>query len=174
MIGLCTNNQAAKNNISAKNIEILLQNKSNIVAVSPMIENTLVILKPDCMEKKLSGQVIDRIQQAGLDIVACKMMILKSELLNDHYSHLVTLPFFPEVLKFMSSSPVIVLVLQGNDSIKKVRDLLGPTDSTQAPKGTIRGDFGKDKMENIAHASDSAESAQKEIKRFFSESELFL
>ncbi|MDR2735741.1 MAG: nucleoside-diphosphate kinase [Puniceicoccales bacterium] len=157
-----------------KSSEILLPNTINTVAIDPVIENTLMILKPDCMEKKLSGKVIDRVQQVGLDIVACKMMALGSDILKDHYSHLASLPFFPEILSFMGSCPVIVLVLRGLDGIKKLRDLLGPTDSAQAPKGTIRGDFGQDKMRNIAHASDSAESAQKEIKRFFSESELFL
>ncbi|MDR1458022.1 MAG: nucleoside-diphosphate kinase [Puniceicoccales bacterium] len=173
-MGLCINVAASQSSIPAKGMEIPLQNDANVVALGSMIENTLVILKPDCMEKKLSGTVIDRVQQAGLKIVACKMMGLHSELLRDHYSHLVNFSFFPEIVEFMSSSPVIILVLQGNDGIKKVRDLLGPTDSSQAPKGTIRGDFGQDKMRNIAHASDSAESAQKEIKRFFSEFELFL
>lgn len=175
---LGVNALAIQSNIFAQNFssnaEIPLPNDANIVAVNPMIENTLVILKPDCMERKLSGAVIDRIQQAGLEIVACKMIKLQLELLNDHYAHLVNLPFFPEVVEFMSARPVILLVLQGNDGIKKVRDLLGPTDSAQAPKGTIRGDFGQDKMRNIAHASDSAESAQKEIRRFFDGLELYL
>jgi nucleoside-diphosphate kinase len=102
------------------------------------------------------------------------MMTLSENVLKEHYAHIAALPFFPEILTFMRSRPVIVIALKGKGIIEKVRNLLGPTDSTLAPKGTIRGDWGTDKMRNIAHASDSEESAQKELKRFFSSEELFL
>ncbi len=138
-----------------------------------MSETTVILLKPDCYEKALAGEVLDRFQKAGLGIRACKMMHLTDDLLREHYSHLTHLPFFPEIVEFMQSTPIIAVALQGENAIAKVRDMLGPTDSTKAEKGTIRGDLGTDKMRNIAHASDSAETAEAEIKRFFCEDELF-
>jgi nucleoside-diphosphate kinase len=138
------------------------------------METTLIILKPDCMEKGLSGEVIGRFCKEKFEIVGCKMISLPETLLREHYAHIANLPFFPEILTFMQSKPVIVLALRGEGVIAKVRDLLGPTDSALAPKGTIRGDWGTDKMRNIAHASDSKDSAQKELGRFFTSAELFL
>jgi nucleoside-diphosphate kinase len=138
------------------------------------METTLIILKPDCMEKGLVGEVIGRFCKEKFEIVGCKMMTLSENILKEHYAHIASLPFFPEILSFMRSQPVIVVALKGENIIGKVRDLLGPTDSTLAPKGTIRGDWGTDKMRNIAHASDSEENAQKELKRFFTPEELFL
>ncbi len=136
------------------------------------MELTVVLLKPDCIEKKLAGEVIQRFEKAGLDICACKLMRLSEELLRDHYSHIADKPFFPEIVEFMQSTPVIAMAIGGDNAISRVRDMLGPTDSTQAPKGSIRGDLGLDKMKNIAHASDSPESARAELSRFFSESEI--
>ncbi|MDR0417990.1 MAG: nucleoside-diphosphate kinase [Puniceicoccales bacterium] len=138
------------------------------------METTLIILKPDCMEKGLAGEVIGRLNKEGCEIVGCKMMVLSENLLKEHYGHIVALPFFADILMFMRSKPVIVIALRGENIITKVRALLGPTDSTAAPKGTIRGDWGTDKMRNIAHASDSEASAQAELKRFFTPEELFL
>lgn len=138
-----------------------------------IMEKTLIILKPDCMNNKLAGAVISRFLGEGFDVVACKMMQLDGDILREHYAHVADKPFFPEIEAFMSSRPVITLILQGQDAIGRVRELLGPTDSSEAPKGTIRGDYGTGKMENIAHASDSTESALAEIERFFAEHELF-
>ena len=137
------------------------------------MERTLIILKPDCMKNNLAGTVIARFAEAGFRIVACKMMQLSSDILKTHYAHLADKPFFPEIENFMSSRPVMVLILEADNAVAKMRDLLGPTDSTIAPKGTIRGDLGTTKMENIAHASDSPEAAQDEIERFFSPEEVF-
>lgn len=137
------------------------------------METTLIILKPDCMEKGLQGEVIRRFNEQKFEIIGCKMMALSEALLKEHYSHLTHLPFFPEIVAFMQSHPVMILALKGEGIIEKMRNLLGPTDSTIAPKGTIRGDFGTDKMRNIAHASDSEENAKKEIARFFKTGELF-
>jgi nucleoside-diphosphate kinase len=92
---------------------------------------------------------------------------LDDTLLNEHYAHVADLPFFPEIAEFMSSCPVMALVLEGENVIQGVRDLIGPTDSTAAPKGTIRGDLGTDRMKNVVHASDSPDSALAEINRFF-------
>jgi len=137
------------------------------------METTVVLLKPDCIEKNLAGEVIKRFESLGLRIRGCKMMTASDDLLKEHYSHLADKPFFPEIVEFMQSTPIIALALEGENSVLTVRDNLGPTDSTAAPKGSIRGDFGTDKMRNIAHASDATESAAVELKRFFSDSELF-
>jgi nucleoside-diphosphate kinase len=131
------------------------------------VEQTLVILKPDAMDRRVAGQVIDRFERAGFEIIGCKMLRLSDSLLQAHYAHLAKLPFFPEIVRFMGSRPVIILILKGEKVIDRVRELLGPTDSAKAPKGTIRGDLGTDKMLNICHASDSPEAAVAEIHRFF-------
>jgi nucleoside-diphosphate kinase len=138
-----------------------------------MTETTLVLLKPDCIAKRLCGTVIGRFEEAGLEIVGCKMMLLEDRVLAVHYAHVSDKPFYPDLKSFMKSSPVIVLALSGEDAVARLRDLLGPTDSRKAPKGTIRGDFGDSVMMNIAHGSDSPENAVQELKRFFNENELF-
>ncbi len=141
------------------------------------LETTLILFKPDAIQKNLVGTVLARFQAAGFTIRGIKMMKLSDEILAEHYSHIADKPFFPAVRSFMQETPVIALALQGEDVIAKVRDLLGPTDSCVAAPGTIRGDFGfKDtdaKMRNVCHASDSVEAAQAEIKRFFKDGEVF-
>lgn len=136
------------------------------------MEKTFIILKPDCMEKKLWGKVLDRFAEADFEIVACKMARLGPELLRTHYAHVADKPFFPEIEQFMSSRPVILMVLRGEDVINRVRELLGPTDSTKAPAGTIRGDMGENVMINVCHASDGPETAEAEIARFFEPTEV--
>lgn len=131
------------------------------------MQRSLILLKPDCVKKSLVGQVISRFEGAGYSIIASKVVQLDDALLHEHYSHVAELPFFPEIAEFMSSCPVIALVLEGENVIQGVRDLIGPTDSTIAPKGSIRGDLGTDRMRNMVHASDSPESALAEINRFF-------
>ena len=137
------------------------------------MQKSLILLKPDCLGGKIVGETLARFERVGYDIVACKMIQLDSAVLNEHYSHVADLPFFPDIAAFMSSRPVIALILQGDNVVEGVRNLLGPTDSTQAPEGTIRGDLGTDKMRNVVHASDSAQSAKVEIDRFFSSAEIF-
>ena len=137
------------------------------------MQKTLIILKPDCLEKRNVGAVVDRFEKAGFTIVGAKMIRLTAELLREHYAHVASRPFYPEIEKFMSSRPVIVLALQGDNVVAKVRDLLGPTDSRKAAKGTIRGDFGADTMINVVHASDSEENGRIEIARFFKSEEIF-
>jgi len=136
------------------------------------MEETLVLLKPDCLEGRNSGEVLKRFEEADFDIFGVKMMRLSDEILREHYSHLTDKPFFPEIQGFMQSSPVVAIAMRGENAITRVRDMVGPTDSTIADKGTIRGDFGLDKMRNVVHASDSAENGQAELKRFFAEGEL--
>ncbi len=137
------------------------------------MQRTLVILKPDCMQKRLAGEVLRRFEQAGFSVVGCKMARLSAAVLREHYAHVASKPFYPEIEAFMSERPVIIAALQGDGIVAKVRDLLGPTDSKKAAKGTIRGDFGTDMMKNMVHASDSDENAAIELKRFFKADELF-
>jgi nucleoside-diphosphate kinase len=140
-------------------------------------ETTLILFKPDAITKNLTGEVLARYAKEGFLIRGIKMMTLSDELLAEHYSHIADMPFFPSVREFMQETPVIALALEGDSVITRVRDLLGPTDSTTAPAGTIRGDFGDksgdSKMRNVCHASDSPEAAAAEIKRFFDEAEIF-
>ncbi|MDB9741841.1 nucleoside-diphosphate kinase [Akkermansiaceae bacterium] len=136
-------------------------------------ETTLILLKPDCVTKNLSGKVLARFLEIGLEIKGIKMMTLSDALLKEHYSHVADKPFFPEIVTFMQKSPVIALALEGENAIIKVRDLLGPTNSKEAAAGTLRGDFGEDMMINVCHASDGPETAAAELKRFFADNELF-
>jgi nucleoside-diphosphate kinase len=136
------------------------------------MEKTLIIFKPDCLEKGHVGNVLERFEKAGFSIVGCKMVQLTPEVLREHYAHVASLPFYPEIEKFMSSRPVIVMALQGHHVVSKVRGLLGPTDSRKAAKGTIRGDFGTEMMRNVVHASDSNDNAKVELARFFAPGEI--
>jgi nucleoside-diphosphate kinase len=137
------------------------------------MQKTFVILKPDCMEQGHVGNVIDRFEKAGFTIVGCKMARLTPAKLREHYAHVADKPFYPEIEQFMSSRPVIMLALQGDNIVQKVRDLLGPTDSRKAAKGTIRGDFGTEMMKNVVHASDSDDNAKLELSRFFQAGEIY-
>ncbi len=136
------------------------------------MERTLILCKPDCVSRNLVGTVLDRFERAGLSIAATKMLRLTPALLTEHYSHLADRPFFPEIVAFMQSQPVVAVILSGDNAVATVRELLGPTDSRKAPKGTLRGDFGTGSMENIAHASDSVENSELEVKRFFRADEI--
>ncbi|MDZ4787368.1 MAG: nucleoside-diphosphate kinase [Blastochloris sp.] len=137
------------------------------------MQTTLILLKPDCVSSKYCGDVINRFEKAGFRICGIKMIHLSKEILKEHYAHVADKPFYPEIEQFMQSSPVVALALAGPQIIDTVREMLGPTDSTQAAKGTIRGDLGKTKMINVVHASDSEASAAIELKRFFKPDELF-
>ncbi len=137
------------------------------------MQRTFVIFKPDCMEQRHAGAVLARFEAAGFDVIGCKMTRLAPAVLREHYAHVASKPFYPEIEQFMSSRPVILMALQGENIVQKVRDLLGPTDSRKAAKGTIRGDFGTEMMKNVVHASDSDENAKAELARFFRPEELF-
>ena len=137
------------------------------------MQRTFIIFKPDCMEQRHVGDVLARFEKAGFTIVGCKMMRLSAAKLREHYAHVADKPFYPEIEQFMSSRPVIAMALEGDNVVQKVRDLLGPTDSRKAAKGTIRGDFGTEMMKNVVHASDTVENAQAELARFFKADELF-
>ncbi len=143
------------------------------LTILTLMEKTFIILKPDAMEKRLVGTIVARFEAAGFDVVACKMGRLSPALLREHYAHVASKPFYPEIEAFMSRRPVVMVALQGENVVQRVRDLLGPTDSRKAAKGTIRGDFGTDMMVNVVHASDSVDNARAELARFFRPEELF-
>lgn len=136
-------------------------------------ETTLILLKTDTVRKGLCGEVLKRFEAEGFKIRGLKMMQLSDALLKEHYAHIADRPFFPDVVTFMQASPVVALALSGENAVSRVRDMLGPTDSRKAEKGTIRGDLGEDNMTNVCHASDSLETAAVELKRFFADAEQF-
>ncbi|KKU87663.1 nucleoside-diphosphate kinase [Candidatus Gottesmanbacteria bacterium RIFCSPLOWO2_01_FULL_48_11] len=138
-----------------------------------MNERTVVLIKPDGMEKHVVGQIIDRFERAGLTVVALKMVQLTQPILDQWYAHHKDKPFFPELSAGMMSCPVVAMVLEGEGAIQKVFDICGPTDPAEAAPGTIRRDFGVDKPRNVVHRSDSAEAAAKEIGLLFAPQEIF-
>jgi len=137
------------------------------------MEQTLVILKPSCIERGLIGEVIDRIQKRGIIITAMKMMQLDENILKEHYAHLVDKPFFPGLCASMMASPVVCMVLKGVDVVSVFRTMVGATNGRKAAPGTLRGDYCISGQANIIHASDSPENAQIEIARFFKPEEVF-
>ena len=137
------------------------------------VERSLILLKPDCLEAGNAGEVVSRFENAGFVIRGTKMIQLTDSVLAEHYAHLTDLPFYPNIVDFMKSAPVMALILEGEDAVARIRELLGPTDSTKAPAGTIRGDMGTTSMRNVCHASDSVENAAIEIGRFFRPDDVF-
>ena len=134
------------------------------------IERTFVMLKPDALERSLAGEILGRYERKGLKLVRLELQRVTKELAAIHYAHLVAKPFYPELEAYITRGPVVASVWEGIDAIRVVRNLVGATDSILAAPGTIRGDFGVDKTENLVHASDSPESAAVEIRNFFNES----
>lgn len=137
------------------------------------MEQTLVILKPSCVERGLIGEVISRIQKKGIIITGMKMMQLDEKILREHYAHLVDKPFFPGLCESMMASPVVCMVLKGVDVVSVFRAMTGVTNGRKAAPGTLRGDFCMSGQANIIHASDSPENAEIEIARFFKPEEVF-
>ncbi|MGC8923983.1 MAG: nucleoside-diphosphate kinase [Candidatus Micrarchaeia archaeon] len=137
------------------------------------MERTLIILKPDAINRGLCGSIIARFERKGFKIVGLKMARLTKEVLERHYAHLKNKPFFPDLVEFMSSSPVILGVVEGRNAVEVVRNMCGVTDANKAAPGTIRGDFAISTSRNVIHASDSIETAKKEIEMFFKKDELF-
>jgi len=137
------------------------------------MEKTLVIIKPDGVNRALVGSVINRFERKGIKIVAMKMTHLSDKILEEHYAHLVSKPFFKGIKEFMKKAPSIVMVLEGRKVVDVARKLAGVTEGTEALPGTIRGDFSLSIQNTIIHASDSVDAAKKEIKRFFRDDELF-
>ncbi len=137
------------------------------------MEQTLIILKPDALQRDLIGEIISRLERKGLNIIGVKMMRLDTALLGDHYAHIVDKPFYKDVESFMQSAPVVILALEGYEAVDTVRILVGATNPRQADAGTIRGDLAIGNGRNLIHASDSVENGKKEVGRFFNADELF-
>ena len=138
-----------------------------------MIEQTVVLIKPDGVSKHVIGKVIDRFESRGLEVAGLKMVRLTQAILDIWYAHHKDKPFFPDLCKQMMSTPVVAMVIRGDGAIQKVFDICGPTDPAEAQPGTIRRDFGESKPKNVVHRSDSAETAVREIGLLFDKKELF-
>lgn len=137
------------------------------------MQQTLVLLKPSCVQRNLIGEVISRIEKRGIIISGLKMMQLDEKILREHYAHLVDKPFFPTLAASMMASPVIAMVLKGVDIVEVFRKMTGVTNGRKAEPGTLRGDFCMSGQANIIHASDTPENAKIEINRFFKPEEIF-
>ena len=137
------------------------------------MERTLLLLKPCTVQRRLIGEVINRIERKGLRIVGMKMMQLDDKILNEHYAHLTERPFFPWLIASKKSAPVVAMCVEGNSAVTVVRNIVGATNGRKAAPGTIRGDYSMSGQENIIHASDSPETAAIEMERFFRKEEIF-
>lgn len=131
------------------------------------MERTLVILKPDAVQRKLIGDIIIRFEKKNLVIKEMKMMCIEKSMAEEHYAHVKDMPFFDDMVEYITAGPVVAIVLEGEKAIQSVRNMIGRTSSFDSAPGTIRGDFGSHSFQNLIHASDSIESVQIEIKRFF-------
>ncbi len=136
------------------------------------MQRSLVLLKPDAIQRGLVGEIIARLEKRGLKIVAMKTMQLDETILKEHYAHLASKPFFPEIVSYMTLCPVVALILEWPNAVGALRNTLGATNPLEANPGTIRGDFALSIGFNLIHASDGEEAAQAEIKRFFKEEEV--
>jgi len=138
----------------------------------PDVQRTLSIVKPDAVAKGATGEILSRFEKAGLRILAIKKLRLTEQQAQGFYAVHKARPFFKDLVAFMSSGPIVVSVLEGPDAVAKNRELMGPTDSKKAPRGSIRGDFGTDIERNAVHGSDAPETARVEIAYFFNATEI--
>ena len=138
-----------------------------------MPERSLVLLKPDAVQRGLVGRLISRLERRGLKIAGLKLMRLDLPLARQHYAEHVEKPFFAGLAEFMMSSPIVAMAVEGKGAVDAVRGAMGPTNPMSAAPGTIRGDFGVDIGRNLIHGSDSPESAERELAIFFADEELF-
>lgn len=136
------------------------------------MERTLVLLKPDCVQRRLMGAIISRFEEKGLNIIAAKLLRVTPELAKQHYAEHVEKPFYPGLEAFITGAPVMAMVLEGLEVIRVVRDLLGATSGLKAAAGTIRGDFSSSRQMNLVHASDGPEASAREIALYFKPEEL--
>ena len=131
------------------------------------MEKTLILFKPDTVERKLVGEIISRIERKGLSIHQMKMMVMSPDLAKKHYAEHLEKPFYPSLEKYMTSGPIIAMIAEGPEAIEVIRLMVGPTNGITAPPGTVRGDYGLSSQLNLIHASDSLKSAEREIELFF-------
>ena len=136
------------------------------------MQRTLVLVKPDAVQRGLAGEIISRLERRGLKILALKMLQMDKAMAERHYDVHRDKPFFSSLVDFITSGPIIAAVIEGKDAVGVVRRMMGETDPLQSAPGTIRGDFGLEVQENLVHGSDSEENAHEEISLFFSEKEI--
>ena len=136
------------------------------------LERTFVLLKPDAVARRLSGEILQRFERRGLKVVGLKLLKVTPELSKKHYAEHVSKPFYPLLEEFITAGPVVAMVLEGPDAITVIRNMLGPTNGRQAAPGTIRGDFGLSRQMNLVHGSDGPDAAAREIPLYFAPNEL--
>ena len=130
-------------------------------------QTTLVLIKPDAVQRGLMGEIIARFEHKGLQIVGMQMLQAPEEVVGQHYAEHKEKPFYPAILSFITASPLVALAVRGSEAVAVVRNLMGPTDGRKAPPGTIRGDYGCSMGANLVHGSDSVESAERELALWF-------
>ena len=136
------------------------------------MERTLILLKPDCLQRRLAGRILSRFEDKGFNIVALKLMQVTPELAKQHYAEHVDKPFYPGLEKFITGAPVVAAIIEGLEAIRVVREMLGATSGLQAAAGTIRGDYSSSRQMNLVHASDGPEAAAREMELYFSANEI--
>jgi nucleoside-diphosphate kinase len=136
------------------------------------MERTLILLKPDCVQRRLAGRVIARLEDKGLNIVALKMLRVTPELAKRHYAEHVAKGWYPSLESFITSGPIWALIAEGPEAIRVVRDMVGATNGRNAAPGTVRGDYSSSRQMNLVHASDGPEAAEREMKIFFRTEEI--
>jgi len=137
------------------------------------MERSLVLIKPDAMKRRLGGTIISRLEQKGLRVVGLKMLHIDEALASRHYAIHADKPFFKDLIEYITSTPIMAVVFEGEGAVEVIRKTMGATNPAKAEPGTIRRDFGLDIQQNTIHGSDSLETAEKEIKLFFKDSEIF-
>ncbi|XP_059204563.1 nucleoside diphosphate kinase, mitochondrial [Centropristis striata] len=151
---------------------LLAGHRSKATAVPDVRERTLIAVKPDGVQRRLVGQIIQRFERRGFKLVGLKMLQVSDTLLSQHYTELRTKPFYPRLLQYMTSGPVVVMVWEGHKVVQASRTMVGHTNPVEAQAGTVRGDFSFHVSRNVVHASDSLEGAQREIQLWFQKKEL--
>jgi len=136
------------------------------------MERTFILLKPDCVQRRLMGRIITRFEEKGLKVIAAKLLVITPELAKQHYAEHVSKGWYPTLEAFVTGGPVLAAVLEGLEAIKVVRDMLGATSGLNAAPGTIRGDYSSSRQMNLVHGSDGAEAAAREIALYFKPNEL--
>jgi len=136
------------------------------------MERSLVLLKPDCVQRRLAGEIISRFETKGLNIIGMKLIQITPELSREHYAEHVEKPFYPGLEEFITGAPVVAMVVEGLEVIRVIREMLGATSGLKAAPGTIRGDYSSSRQMNLVHASDGAEAAAREIKLYFKDDEI--
>ncbi|MDO8425576.1 MAG: nucleoside-diphosphate kinase [bacterium] len=137
------------------------------------MEKTVVLVKPDAVQRGLIGEILHRFERKGLQVIGMKMLRLSDLKVEEHYAHHKDKPFFGGLKEFMQAAPIVAIAIEGTDAIEAVRIIVGPTKGRVAPAGSIRGDFAMSVQENLVHASDAPETAAAEIERFFAQDEIF-